>query len=242
MKKRVIAVALAATLAGQAGAVNLIVDNVQLNPDVPPVIVEGRTLVPVRAIFEALGAEVNWDGTSGTATATKGATTVAVQVGSATAYVNGVATQLDVPAQTIDNRTLVPARFVSEALGADVQWNSTTETVSISTSVPTSTPQPPKSTPTLGQQNALDTAHAYLDFMAFSHSRLIKQLEYEGYSAEEAKYAADNCGADWNEQAAKKAQDYLDLKSFSRSGLIKQLEYEGFTSAQAEYGAQAVGY
>ena len=52
----------------------------------------------------------------------------------------------------------------------------------------------------------------------------------------------DNCGADWNEQAAKSAKSYLDFSSFSRSGLIKQLEYEGFTAEQAEYGATAVGY
>ena len=67
-------------------------------------------------------------------------------------------------------------------------------------------------------------------------------MEYEGFSAEEATFAADSCGADWNEQAAKKAQDYLNLSSFSRSGLIDQLKYEGFTNDQAEYGASAVGY
>ena len=52
----------------------------------------------------------------------------------------------------------------------------------------------------------------------------------------------DNCGADWNEQAAIKAQDYLDFSSFSRSGLIEQLEFEGFTTEQAEYGVKEVGY
>lgn len=71
---------------------------------------------------------------------------------------------------------------------------------------------------------------------------MIDQLEYEKYSVEEATYAADNCGADWNEQAAKCAQNYIDLTSFSRDGLIDQLIYEGFTQEQAEYGAQAVGY
>ena len=56
------------------------------------------------------------------------------------------------------------------------------------------------------------------------------------------KYAVDNCGADWNEQAAKKAKDYMDIFSFSKEELIKQLEYEGFTYEQAVYGAAAVGY
>ncbi|MDO4271945.1 MAG: stalk domain-containing protein [Candidatus Saccharibacteria bacterium] len=133
MKKKVLAAALAAATITQAGAVNLIIDNVPLNPDVPPTVVDGRTLVPVRAIFEALGAEVEWDGATNTARAVKGAKTVTVQIGSTTAYVDGTAKTLDVPAQTIDDRTMVPARFVSEAFGADVKWDGTTETVTITT-------------------------------------------------------------------------------------------------------------
>lgn len=95
---------------------------------------------------------------------------------------------------------------------------------------------------TLGQSNALSMAHDYLNSMPFSYSGLIEQLEYEGFTSEEAKYAADNCNADWNEQAAKTAQRYLDSMSFSRDGLIEQLQYEGFSAEQAEYGASAVGY
>lgn len=79
--------------------------------------------------------------------------------------------------------------------------------------------------------------YSYLNAMAFSYSGLIEQLEYEGYSTEEATYAVDNCGADWKEQAAKKAEEYLKSMSFSKSGLIEQLEYEGFTHEQAVYGA-----
>ena len=78
--------------------------------------------------------------------------------------------------------------------------------------------------------------------MAFSYSGLISQLEFEGYTTEEATYAADNCGADWKEQAAKKAKNYLDTMSFSRQGLIDQLEFEGFTSEQAVYGVTQNGY
>ncbi|WP_024294444.1 Ltp family lipoprotein [Lacrimispora indolis] len=95
---------------------------------------------------------------------------------------------------------------------------------------------------TMGQKNALSKAASYLSFTAFSYSGLIKQLEYEQFSTEDATYAADNCGADWNEQAAIKAQAYLDMSSFSRGSLIDQLKYEGFTQDQAEYGATAVGY
>lgn len=104
------------------------------------------------------------------------------------------------------------------------------------------TPQSQQSQLTLAQQNAIGAARSYLEFTAFSRSGLIGQLEYEGYSTEDATFAVDNITVDWNEQAAKMAQQYLDYSSFSRSGLIDQLVYEGFTNEQAEYGVTAVGY
>ena len=94
---------------------------------------------------------------------------------------------------------------------------------------------------TVGEKNALRKAHDYLNYTAFSYTGLIGQLEYEGFTTEQATHAADNCGADWNEQAAKKAKEYLDYSSFSRSGLIDQLKYEGFTAEQAEYGVTQNG-
>ena len=95
---------------------------------------------------------------------------------------------------------------------------------------------------TLGERNALRQAKNYLNVMPFSYQGLIDQLEFEGYSNSEAVYAANNCGADWYEQAAKKAKDYLETMPFSRQQLIKQLEFEKFTHDQAVYGAEANGY
>jgi hypothetical protein len=95
---------------------------------------------------------------------------------------------------------------------------------------------------TLGQENARKSAKNYLDYTAFSRSGLIKQLEYEGYSTEEATYGVDALNTDWNDQAVKSAKNYLDYTAFSRSGLIEQLEYEGFTTEEATYGASANGY
>ena len=94
---------------------------------------------------------------------------------------------------------------------------------------------------TISQSNALASAKSYLDFMPFSYQGLIKQLEFEQFSTEDATYAADHCGADWNEQALKSAKDYLNYTAFSFSGLIDQLEYEGFTTEQATYGAENCG-
>lgn len=120
------------------------------------------------------------------------------------------------------------------------------ETVPPETEPPTT--QPPETEPpvteskvTTGMRNALSSAKSYLRFMAFSYGGLIDQLEYEGYTNDEAIYAADNCGADWNEQALKSAKDYLDFTAFSYTGLIDQLEYEQFTPSQAKYAADNCG-
>lgn len=119
----------------------------------------------------------------------------------------------------------------------------TTEVVeSTETTEETTADAEPETNETMGQKNAVRKAKDYLTFTGFSHSGLIDQLEFEGFSTEEATYGADNCGADWNEQAAIKAEEYLNTMSFSRDGLIEQLEFEGFTAEQAEYGATAVGY
>jgi colicin import membrane protein len=94
---------------------------------------------------------------------------------------------------------------------------------------------------TVAQQNAKESAESYLDFTAFSYTGLIDQLEFEGYSTEDATWAVDRVEVDWNEQAAKSAASYLDFTSFSRQGLIDQLEFGGFTPEQAAYGADQAG-
>lgn len=101
---------------------------------------------------------------------------------------------------------------------------------------------PVQNTVTTGERNARKKAQSYLDIMAFSRKGLIEQLEYEGFTKSEATYGADNCGANWNEQAVKKAASYLEFSSFSKDGLISQLEFEGFTHDQAVYGAAQNGY
>ncbi|WP_090718028.1 CotH kinase family protein [Paenibacillus typhae] len=89
----------------------------------------GRVLVPVNAIFSALGADVTWNQTTKMITAVKGSTTITMTIGSTTAYVNGSAVTLDVPAQIINNRTMVPVRFITEGLNMDVKWDAAAQTV-----------------------------------------------------------------------------------------------------------------
>lgn len=100
----------------------------------------------------------------------------------------------------------------------------------------------PKPVLTVGQENAIKKAKSYLDFSGFSRSGLISQLEYEGFSSDDAAFAADNAGADWNAEAVEKAKSYMEMTAFSRDGLAGQLEYEGFTPEQIAAGLAAVGY
>ena len=102
-----------------------------LESDVQPMIIEDRTFVPLRVIFEALGAEVDWDGETGTVISKLGDSTVTLTIGENQIVVDGEARALDVPAQIVNDRTLAPVRAVSEAYGCDVQWNEAKRTVTI---------------------------------------------------------------------------------------------------------------
>lgn len=109
----------------------VVVDGRTLTFDVPPVIEGGRNLVPLRAIFEALGANVHWEGATQTVTASRFGTVIQLQIGAKTAYVSGNPVTLDVPGRILAGRTLVPLRFVGEGLGASVVYDGTTKTIKI---------------------------------------------------------------------------------------------------------------
>ena len=100
--------------------------------DQNPVVENGRTLVPLRAIFEKLGADVDWNSETKTVTATKGDVKISLTIDSTNAVKNGENITLDTAAKVINNRTLVPVRFVAEALGTDVGWDNETRQVLIS--------------------------------------------------------------------------------------------------------------
>ncbi|MFD0712399.1 copper amine oxidase N-terminal domain-containing protein [Paenibacillus sp. GCM10027626] len=99
----------------------------------PPVMKSGNTLVPMRAIFERLGAELKWNNREQSVTAKKDSTTIYLKVGSKQAKVNGTAVTLQMPAQLINGNTMVPLRFISESLGADVKWDKASQTITITT-------------------------------------------------------------------------------------------------------------
>lgn len=95
--------------------------------------VDGRVLVPLRGVLERMGANVDWSAHTQTVTATKGNMDLELPIGSRTAKINNRTVRLDVPAMTMGGYTMVPLRFVSEALGADVSWSNRTRTVMIAT-------------------------------------------------------------------------------------------------------------
>ena len=103
--------------------ISITIDNTPLHPDVPPMIQHGRTLVPLRAIFEALDVDVEWIAETRTVIGTTDDTRIELTVDSTRTLVNGVEGTLDVPATIIEGRTLVPVRFIAESTGQNVDWD-----------------------------------------------------------------------------------------------------------------------
>ena len=112
-------------------SIKVIIDNKPVSFDQQPIIVDGRTLVPLRAIFEEFGASVEWDGHTQTVTSIKGNITISMLIGKKEMYKNGKIISLDVPPQIVGERTLVPVRAIAEAFGCDVSWDGENQTVVI---------------------------------------------------------------------------------------------------------------
>ena len=136
-----------------AEVVKLTLNGEALEGDVPAMIRDGRTLVPVRLVGEALQAQVLWVQQTGQVILTGGEDVIVLTLDSAAALVNGVPTPLPdgVPAQVISyggaDRTMIPLRFVSETLGAQVEWDQTTYTAHLTAELPETAPELPEETP-----------------------------------------------------------------------------------------------
>ncbi len=99
--------------------------------DTPPVIKEGRTLIPVRAVSEALGATVEYDDVEKIVTITKDEKIIIFSLAEGTVTVNDETVEIDVPAEIMNNRTMVPLRFIAEQLELSVEWDQETQTINI---------------------------------------------------------------------------------------------------------------
>lgn len=116
----------------QTDRISVYVNDIEVVFDQQPIIVNDRTLVPVRAIFEAMGAVVGWEEETGTVASEKDGTVIKISIGADSMTKNGETVGLDVPAQIVGDRTLVPLRAISEAFGASVSWNGANRSVDIS--------------------------------------------------------------------------------------------------------------
>lgn len=137
MKKLLLTVTAAAVVFATTAAawaneeIRVYLDGQQMSLDVQPQIIEDRTFVPMRAIFENFGMEVKWDGNTQTVTATGNGNEISMTVGNMSFSRNDEEIILDVPAQIVEDRTLVPVRAISESLDCFVKWDGDDRKVSI---------------------------------------------------------------------------------------------------------------
>jgi len=117
------------------GDIKVYVNDNLIGFDVQPFFYKSRTMVPIRGVFEAMGALVEWDNYTKTVEVSKGGIEVRVQLDNPVALVNGRRISMDVPAVGLNGRIFVPVRFISEALGADVDWDNNTKTVYINETI-----------------------------------------------------------------------------------------------------------
>lgn len=109
--------------------IKVIVNDKPVIFDVAPAIVNGRTMIPARAVFEKIGADVRWDGETRSVHIQKDHINIILEIDSQEASINGKMKELDSPATIVGGRTLVPIRFIAEELGMDVEWLSESQTV-----------------------------------------------------------------------------------------------------------------
>ena len=139
--------------------IKIVINGEEKTFDQMPVMISNRVLVPLRAIFETLGAKVSWNNETNTATGVRNDKQVKITIGDQTAKVNGKAVSLDVGAMLINDRTMVPVRFIAESLGADVKWIDSENKVDI----------------TLTEKNPVD----YNDGRVIEPKENLSKLEYE---------------------------------------------------------------
>lgn len=170
------------------GVIQVFVDGNQLAMDVPPIIEQNHTLVPLRAIFEALGARVDWNAAEQSVTATKGTLNLKLTIGNPMAIKNGEMVDLEVPPRVVASRTLVPLQLVSSSLNSSVYWGDGQPILKIYSAEVGTTPVP---------TNAIEFYQQAITFCAQSQYEqavpaLTKAIELN------PKYTAAYEGRGWN--------------------------------------------
>lgn len=201
--------------------IKVVLNGTELSFDVPPQLINDRTMVPMRRIFEALGASVEWEDETQTVTAKKDDTLIKMQIDNEVIFVNTQEITLDVPPQLVGDRTLVPVRAVAEGMGADVNWVEETQTVviikeeipdAVPSSIPTPTIEPtPDATTNPTTVTFYDVNDSIPDYGSITGKSLY------------GKAAPDNFSRSWqysylyDESDLKKYTDYLQKNGFIKS-------------------------
>lgn len=219
--------ALASETGGEAQNTDGIAININgtfLKTDQPPVIENGRTLVPLRAIGEALGCEINWESESKTAVFTQGDVRAEITVGKSAIIVgDGVYNEevpIDTPASIINSRTMIPLRALSECFGYNVNWDAETKTVTINSKLMSD-----NDTGEAAEQNKLVTSASDLTGKLVSYAnvllgttKIIDAVEYKDEAYESLKSELGEIA----ETAQSKTYDEL-VHIFSR---LKEIDTE----------------
>lgn len=213
---------LGSSSASAAGKVSILLDGYTLPFPAQPTVVKGTTLVPFRAISEALGVTVNWDQKSKTITATKDSNgnvkRVTLTLGSKMATVNGKKVEIALPAQTINGTTMIPLSFFSQQFGAGVKWDGPTNTVSI-----------------LSPKEDIYTL-AFYALSSFSESALIPDFDSVGFgwSRIDAKGAFTTTGTDfkWPQPAGEVTPESLVTNAVAAGTSPYLLVYSGDTKGE----------
>ncbi|SFL20829.1 Copper amine oxidase N-terminal domain-containing protein [Paenibacillus sp. 1_12] len=198
------------------------------------VLIGGSTMIPMRSIFESLGSTITWSQQTQTVTAIKDNTKIVLTIGKSTATVNGKTVQLSKEAVILNGSTLVPLRFVSEALGSTVSWDNVTNTASI-TSVGGTVVTPPAS----NVVNGIKVLYGKHDYASKSQKEYDKVMEivnkamdgyknkkyYDSYPQKQAYVDFYYNGVKWNGTAD---TDY-DSAVFDAEQNVKTMKAAGIT-------------
>ena len=171
----IIGVAVCSTSVFASDNISVILDGEKIAFDVQPQIIEERTFVPMRAVFEAFDMTVDWNGETQTVTANRDNNSISMTIGTDTFYHNGKAIELDVPAQIVGDRMLVPVRAISESLDCTVKWDGDERKVII-----ISSPEKVTGTATINEMRCL-IDYQPIDFVNVDGFTYIKATDLEDY-------------------------------------------------------------
>ena len=205
--------------------------NVVSFPNQQPVIVEGRTLIPLRGVFDNMGYTIDWNGETKTVTLTKGSDTLTVNIGESCYYLNGEAHSIDVPAQIINSSTMLPLRAIGEASGCEVLWDGETKMATIVDTSSVST-QPIEGTIYTTDKaesefiQALTATNSEFNTKAVEFIQLFQKVNTEGINGAEDLATVRAQSAEMHDASTKAAQAIAALSAPAKYQNVKDISVE----------------